>query len=88
MTPPGADPPLPADLEAAHRLIRELLATLRVEIGEQMGRTSGDDRRVIGTHPIDFRILRVSRQDTTEHGAQGCSRWTISHGSEGPTATT
>jgi putative transposase len=47
----------------------------------------GDDRRVIGTHPSDFRILRVSRQDSTEHGGQGCSRWTITHGSEGPTAT-
>src|SRR5215472_14941367 len=29
MTPLDADPPLPDDLEAAHRLIRELLATLR-----------------------------------------------------------
>jgi transposase len=29
MTPLDADPPLPDDLEAAHRLIRELVATLR-----------------------------------------------------------
>src|SRR5262245_1277800 len=29
MTPPDADSPLPDDLEGAHRLIRELLATLR-----------------------------------------------------------
>ena len=29
MTPIDADPPLPEDLEAAHRLIRELLASLR-----------------------------------------------------------
>src|SRR4051812_20765107 len=29
MTPPDADPPLPDDLEAAHPLIRELVATLR-----------------------------------------------------------
>ena len=47
----------------------------------------GDDRRGIGTHPVDFRILRVSRQDTTGRGGQGCSRWTITHGSEGPIAT-
>jgi hypothetical protein len=37
----------------------------------------GDDRRVIGTHRFNFRILRVSRQDTKEHGGQGWSRWTI-----------
>src|SRR5262245_40623569 len=29
MTPHDADPPLPDDLEGAHRLIHELLATLR-----------------------------------------------------------
>src|SRR4051794_993640 len=29
MTPVDLDPPLPDDLEAAHRLIREMLATLR-----------------------------------------------------------
>ena len=32
MTHLDADPPLPDDLEAAHRLIRELLATLRQQI--------------------------------------------------------